>query len=439
MQAKLSVSKIREIKKYPLVKEYQDDKEMTILSVEYSHKNFRFASERLRDDKEVCLVAVKKSGSTLCYMGENAKSDREIVSIAVADMGSMIKYADKKFLSDKPIAMLAIRTCPSVLGSLSDELKDDEEVVLCAVKKNPAEIKFASRRIRDNAKIMREVYKLDRKTVIFGADELFEDEEFLKQVLNINGNSVGFGAMYNELPLGVFKQAQYFGYNVKLALQKLDLITLDRDKLYYLLKICDSGYYKKRELLHKYVETDDGQIVALILENGRISMQLMQEEFKYAVANHKIRTLPILLAKRRALEQNRAISPHRKKGERDKLIASLNRKAKSAVATFTENVCCYLDDREVVLTASKADGKVLFAISQKYGDDREIVLNCVENYTVYSAHPPIMSVVSDRMKNDKEIALKACIKDARNYEYIGEGLKNDGEIVEVCRKQKYFE
>lgn len=437
MSGKFSVSQLKRIKNYPLNKEYQRDKQETMLAVDYSYQNFRYASEELKDDKEVCFFAAQKSGNTLCYMGNNAKADREIVKAAVFDTGNALKYADKKFLNDKEIALIAMRTSISILGILDDKLKDDEEVVLAAINKNPIEVEYASIRLRGDLRIMNEAYKRDRRTIVFATDELFENEELLKNVLNVKNGVVGASTLYNRLPLGVFKQMQAFGFKVSLALQKVNLLTLERDKLYYLLSVSDCIQSKKNELLHVYVEKDDGQIVSQIIAKGQLTLSAVDEEIKYAVLKHKIRTLPILLSKRHSITKNRG-KGITVKSKRDKLISSLKRKTSSSIVTFTNNVCSYIDDREVVLYASKADGKIVFSIMPNYKDDKEIIKNCIENYVVCLSHPPILSIVSKDLTNDIEVALAACKKDVRNYDYIGENLKEDKDIICELKKQKYF-
>lgn len=437
MSGKFTVSQLKEIKNYPFVKEYQDDKQTTMLAVDYSYQNFKYASDRLKNDKEVCLFAAQKSGNTLCYMGNAAKEDKEIVKAAVSDTGSALKYADKKILNDKEIALLAMRTCISVLNLLGENLKDDEEVVLAAINKNPFEVEYASERLRGNVRIMTAAYKKDRRTIVFGADKLFENEELLKSLLNVKNGVVGSGALYNQLPLGVFKQIQAFGFKVSLSLQRVNLLTIERDKLYYLLKASDCIPSKKKELLHCYVEKDDGQIVSLIISKGQIPLSTVEDELKYATLNRKIRTLPILLSRQHSARKNHNKSAH-EKSERDKLISSLKRKTASSIVTFTNNACRYLDDRDVVLTASMADGKIIFCITPKYRDDKEIVKNCIDNYTVCLSDPPVLSVISKNLTSDKEIALSACKKDIRNYDYIGENLKDDKDVLCECKKQNYL-
>lgn len=437
MSGKFTVSQLKEIKNYPFVKEYQDDKQTTMLAVEYSYQNFKYASDRLKDDKEVCLFAAQKSGNTLCYMGDDAKADREIVKAAVSNTGSALKYADKKFLNDKEIALLAMRTCISVLNLLDEKLKDDEEVVLAAINKNPFEVEYASERLRGDVGIMTAAYKKDRRTIVYGADKLFENEELLKSLLNVKNGVVGSGVLYNQLPLGVFKQIQVFGLKVSLSLQKVNLLTLDRDKLYYLLTVSDCIPSKKKELLHCYVEKDDGQIVSLIISKGQIPLSTVEEELKYAAKNCKIRTLPILLSRQHSARKNHNKSTYGK-SERDKLVSSLKRKTATSIVTFTNNVRRYIDDREVVLTASTANGKIIFCITPKYSDDKEIMKNCIDNYTVCLLDPPVLSVVSKNLTSDKDIALSACKKDIRNYGYIGENLKGDKDLLCECKKQNYF-
>lgn len=437
MSGKFSVSQLKRIKNYPFNKEYQCDKQETMLAVDYSYQNFRYASDELKDDKEVCFLAAQKSGNTLCYMGSNAKSDREIVKVAVLDTGNALKYADKKFLNDKEIAVIAMRTSISILGMLDDKLKDDEEVVLAAINKNPLEVEYASERLRGDVRIMNEAYKKDRHTIVFASDELFENEELLKEILKVKNGFVGAGTLYNQLPLGVFKQMQVFGFKVSLALQKVNLLTLERDKLYYLLSASDCIQSKKNELLRLYVEKDDGQIVSQIIAKGQLTLSAVDEEIKYAVLKHKIRTLPILLSKRNSIIKNRS-KGLATKSERDKLISSLKRKTSSSIVTFTNNVRSYIDDREVVLYASKADGKIVFCIMPNYKDDKEIIKNCIESYVVCLSHPPVLSIVSKNLTDDREIALAACKKDIRNYDYIGESLKEDKDILCELKKQECF-
>ena len=81
------------------------------------------------------------------------------------------------------------------------------------------------------------------------------------------------------------------------------------------------------------------------------------------------------------------------------------------------------DNKEVVLTAVKKDGKALEYASDKLKDDKEVVLTAV------TQGGWALQFASKNLKNDKEVVLTAVKDNAFALTDASERLKDDKEVV----------
>ena len=75
------------------------------------------------------------------------------------------------------------------------------------------------------------------------------------------------------------------------------------------------------------------------------------------------------------------------------------------------------DNKEVVLTAVKEDGKALEYASDKLKDDKEVVLTAVKE------DGWALQFASEGLKNDKEVVLTAVQKTGRVLKYASPGIQ----------------
>lgn len=90
-------------------------------------------------------------------------------------------------------------------------------------------------------------------------------------------------------------------------------------------------------------------------------------------------------------------------------------------------------DKEIVLTAVKADWEALRYVDSALRDDKEVVLSAVKN------NGWAIQFASEKLKKDKEIVLEA-FKTVENkerfYNYIDESLKNDPDVLNLLADNK---
>ena len=87
-----------------------------------------------------------------------------------------------------------------------------------------------------------------------------------------------------------------------------------------------------------------------------------------------------------------------------------------------------ISDRKFILRCAKGHsdisrGFILEELSEEYGDDREIVLECVKGNGFMLKH------ATERLRLDKEIGLTAVKDHGHGFEYINNELKNDRKFV----------
>eukprot|EP01064_Diplonema_japonicum_P023652 TRINITY_DN3406_c0_g1_i4.p1 TRINITY_DN3406_c0_g1~~TRINITY_DN3406_c0_g1_i4.p1 ORF type:complete len:592 (+),score=167.79 TRINITY_DN3406_c0_g1_i4:54-1829(+) len=84
-------------------------------------------------------------------------------------------------------------------------------------------------------------------------------------------------------------------------------------------------------------------------------------------------------------------------------------------------------DKSVVLTAVRTDGAALRYVKKDFGDDRDVALiACISGGWDY---------ISDRLKEDKEVALRAVVHSGRVFSKLSTTLRNDREVALVAVKR----
>lgn len=105
-----------------------------------------------------------------------------------------------------------------------------------------------------------------------------------------------------------------------------------------------------------------------------------------------------------------------------------NREIVSLAATENGDAFCNYasnelrQDRQLCLIAARTSNKVVSKTCQQFSGDREIVLEAVR-------FEGTLEVVSDELKNDREVILTAISSHGRDIQYAPQHFKNDREIV----------
>ena len=96
-------------------------------------------------------------------------------------------------------------------------------------------------------------------------------------------------------------------------------------------------------------------------------------------------------------------------------------------------VACYAsdrlkDDKEVILKAVKNDGQILYYASQKLR--AEVVLEAVKNKAI------ILKYASKELRNDKDVAIQSLMQNKKSLSYISDELKKDEDILKILNPEE---
>ncbi|MBO6263405.1 MAG: DUF4116 domain-containing protein [Clostridia bacterium] len=421
MEFKMNVRQLNAlIAEYPESDVAQRSKELTIIAVSRNPSLLSYAAEKLRADKDVVLAAVKSGGQTLRFADEKLKADKDVVLAAVTSFCQSYSFALPPASDDYDVAAAVARSGGESISLLPEKFLSDKSLALIAVSRNPRAVRFFSDEIRADKDVSLAVIRGDRTAIVYLGDEAFNDKDVFEATVRTVRGAVSANILNNDTPLGVLTAAVDKGVKINLAAQNFNLLTLDRDKFNALVECCDGSFSKKGELVRKYIDLDDKEIVGKLLKLKLITPQKALSELKYASEHGKLKVLPVLLA----YTQGAGVSI-RPETERDKLIRSLRRKSTVAVKSLEENISEYINDREVITLAAAIDGGILAYLNEsELISDEELVRECLKNYIVKKSEQPILSGLTN-LKISYENAKFACKKDGRNYFCLPDELKAD--------------
>lgn len=411
---------------YPKNAELQRDKDMTILLARRNSALLAYSSKEILQDKQVALAIVKSDGLALRFFSEEIRSDEDVVLVAVENFCSSFAFALGNAKKSRKVAVAVAKRGSDVIASLSQEFLNDAQIALIAVERNPVAVQYFSDSVRADEKVALSALSKDRTAIRYLSDSAFlSPAVFEKVALDFNGK-IRAGILNNQSPQGLFDQIESKNLPFNFAMQDLDLLTIERDKLAVCLKLGAGSILKCAELIKKYVLQEDVQILSLILERVAVPRKTLDSNLKFASANRKLRVIPLLL---RYLGKTAGQSPE--KDERTYTLRSLRRKSPKAVERFKQNYKNYLNDRELVFCVAKADGTVLKTLADtEYAKDPDFITECLKSYVVKISDGALLNGLSVALT--KEQAELACKKDGRNFFYLPPSYQNSLSVATLA-------
>lgn len=412
---------------YPKSPDMQNDRGITAIVARRQPSLLIYANKKYLDDKEIASLAVKTDGQSLRFFSDGIRGDEEIVFLAVESFCKSFAFAVGPARKSKRIALSVARRGGDTISLLDHVFLSDKEVAEAAISRNPKALAYFTEAVRSNAELCIKAMSLDRTAVEFVADGAFRNKTVFERAVLDYGGRIRSGSISNSTPQGVFDEIERRELKFSIAAQKLDLMSVDRDKLAVCLKFGEGAISKKTDLLRKYIASEDKEIVSLIIERGGISQKALVEEVKLASKSSKIRVLPLLLKYTAGVGAKDA----RDKDERMYEMRSLRRKSPVAVQRFKENYQKHLADRELVLLAAYADGSVIKTLAHtEYICDEAFVTECLKSYTVKNSDGAILEGLNvDLTESQAELA---CSRDGRNYFFLPEKYKANPRICAVA-------
>jgi hypothetical protein len=469
-------------------KEAQDNKELVLAIINgyYYPELLQYLSNRLRNDKELVLLLVAKNASQLEFASDGLKNDKDIFYTAANENGYYaLKFGAEHFRTDKMLVLKAVNTYHAhAFEFASEDLKDDIEVAMKAVSINGHNLKHASDRLKNNFEVVSTAINHTGVAYKYASRELQKNQDLVFLAIN-NENTY-----YEDVPKlleFIFKNTNEFINDREIVLvvvKKWGLIlelvssNLQADKEVVL------EAYRENKFSFQYaaytLKNDKDFILTIFNQkDGHYVLEYISEElkkgsdfksaYKLAAIEGKIpyRFLPDDLKNSREVvlnsfqNKNERIDdvfddmPEEFKDDKEIVLAALIPKGYLSLTWFkfqsvSENL---KNDREVVLGFLRIHGESLkFAsdslksereiaweaicnscpleyVSEKFKDDKQIVITAIEKMGDYSHQ---INFASDRLKNDREVALLAVSKCGSDLEFVSSYLNNDKEVVLVA-------
>ncbi|MBQ7373918.1 MAG: DUF4116 domain-containing protein [Clostridia bacterium] len=409
------------VENYPTDESLQNDREITLAVAKRNPSVLPYANPSFLSDKEIAIETVRADGRALRFFSKQIKEDEDVVLLAVQNFCSSFSFAEGSARVSEKVAKAVAKRGGETIELLDERFLDDENIALIAIERNPKALKYFSERVRGAEKVVLTALSRDRTTIEFVSDDAFSSKKvFEKAVGTSYDGKIRISNLSNDSPQGVFDEIERRELSFNLAMQKLDLLTIDIQKLKICLKLGVGAINKKNELFKRCILSDNPQLVALIVERGNFSSKVISDGVKFASQNRKVRVLPVLL------KLTGGVGEMAENGKNDRmyLMRSLRRKSPTATARFKENFKDYLLDREVMMLAAWADGTIIKLMQNtEYLSDEDFVTECLKSYIVKKSDGAILDGLNLSLNyGQSEIA---CQKDGRNYFYLKDEYKND--------------
>lgn len=403
---------------YKTNRDLQSDRELTLKLVEKRPELYEFASDENKADKEIAETCFKSDGRLIRFAPESIRSDPEVALIAATDYPLCVAFLTGEAAESKKVAMVVAESGGSAIEMLPKKFFSDKDIARAAVSKNARNIRFFTDDVRADESVCLAALAQDRTVCAYFSNDAFSSDKVFEKSVRADRGVISPNTLSNDMPPGLFEKIAEKKMTVRLTSQKLDLLTIDYEKLYAVLRICDGNVIRKKELLARVVEKDDKKCAELLCKKFSVPPQIVKDILPYAVQHRKMRVLPYLMSYMNSKNVG-------EREEREKIVRGLKRNSPKAVQTLFDSVSEYKNDREVIALCAKVDGSVLKLIQDSpLFHDPEIVTDCVKSYVVKNADKPFVQWFTDAKFSYEDLKI-LCRKDWRNYFALDESLRRD--------------
>ena len=475
--------------------ELQNDREIVLKAIQNKGLALQFASEELKNDLEIVLIAIKSNISAIKFASNGLKNNRLVLFECIRKDGLALEFASDKLKNDSDLALLAIKNNAEAYEYISDELKNnysfnlkagkikhtvfkfasesfkyeiktnryllmealntyplilqytsykfqsDPEIVLKAAEINSSNLAYASDELKNNRAFVLEVAnKISKEHCLsYISDDLKNDKDIVKAFVKNYGTDFRYAS--DELKKDIDFVLEVFELNV-LALQYAsEEFRNDRAMVLQAVKLNGSILKNVSEELR-----NDRDIVLVAIKNNIFALEFASDDLK------KDKAL-VLEAIKLSSSAFQYASEDLKK-DRGFVLEAVKLWGDSLEHASWE----LKKDREVVLEAVKSDGSAIEFASEELHKDNEIVLRAlnitipftIENLEeIWNDREFIIQVLkgnyrninyfiyclSEKLKNDREIAQEIIKKDWSFLDFLPDKFKNDREIVAIALNQ----
>lgn len=325
-------------------------------------------------------------------------------------MGSQVKgllralhEMNSIFCDDEDVVKVCVRHDPMTLFYASARLRDKKDVVMIAVNKDGRSLEFASSRLRNDLKVVKGALSGGgrARAVPYIGSELELDKEVLELVIN-------------EVPR---------------IMQRVDRLILDKDWVVKVMKKCNGRAFKylpetlrrDKDFVLKVIDRDVYTFLDKKLKRDRdvfwAAMERQPEIFYDAPQDMRS---DAEVAKRMLKLNANSYSnlSYELRANKEILALALRFCKEQNVCTISEKIPYELRTREVALKCIEINGMEL-QYYWNFQDDEALVCKAVTN------NSDAFEYASERLRNNKEIAMIALTKDSNAPCYLSEKLCDD--------------
>lgn len=440
-----------------LSEEIKSDKELILKLIMYSIANINTPrsrieitdiSKKLLNDKKIALNFIKYDLFSIKHLSNRLKKDYDICKTYINYGGNDLKYIDNvEILNDKEIILKVLNDSyvTDNYNKIPDKLRSDKEVLATILTTNNSD--------KTNKKLYKnKLLKMSLKDMI-----LYEMKNY--QYFHLHSGAIIPNCVYFDKDF-IYEMVEinkkmdtYSKYSAKLNYE-----LLNDEELMNFIKENDLDYTvdvstcTKKEILNNIEQTcwDYDNLNEelkcdkdIILEYSKYDGKLITKVSDNVLSDNEIRKLLLR-------EYDILAYPWDKKLEKVRYSKSIEKLKKSIVSKYTDF------NREDLLELVHKNGWLLDFFTYYY-DDKEMVLNALDSYL------EIYPKISDRLKNDYDVAYKVSISNEKNrsyiylsiinnkkfnsdkqiilnilsknkdyYKYLNNEFKNDNEIIDVC-------
>ena len=433
---------------FEIIKDNFIDRNSIIDLLRKNGQLLKFLNFDLKNDKEIVLAAVSNNGDALLYAGENLKNDKEIALNSVKNSAKSYYYIGDTLKNDKEIAIEAIRNNSDVYNILDKNLKYDIEVAKEYIK-NRGSIHKIPEELYKNREIAVELIKRDSFYFDKLNDSLKSDINFIYEVLNEKNFSILEylnEEMKDNKELALYavningNSLEYFNSNIRddkyVVIAALNNKNFDSDNLSFVSdRLINDEDVMRTALCPKFASEalkNDRNFVLKCVSKHRDYLSWFDEKFKDDDE--------IVL---KAIENNGNALEYASKrliNNKNILIKSINNGLRYEKIRNDLNDDLKNDKDVILATVNKIDlrffdydWKDLFEnLNDDVKNDKSFIMKCI------NINPGFISFVSEKMINDKDIALLVAEKDGHLLDlgYLGDEISKDPDVVLAAKKSK---
>ena len=117
----------------------------------------------------------------------------------------------------------------------------------------------------------------------------------------------------------------------------------------------------------------------------------------------------------------------------DTLLDICVRQPKAATQYLSDEL---KNDKDVALAAVKKNWKAIKSLGKEMRDNKEVALVLLQSNNYYDTCT-VIEYLSDRLKNDKDVALAAVNKDWEAIKYLGKDMQDNKEVALAAIEHQY--